>query len=410
MWNRFAFTWADEFDGRWQLLEDGVEVASGRISVAHIAPLSRGDIALVGLDEALAKTAGEGGKERFVNVSFATKGDAPWAKKGWVVARDQIALGGGGFRTEAERHGDGVLAWKEDNRSITVERGGTVAVFSRRTGLLARLSVKGVAVLEEVSSAVLAGPRLTCVRAFVDNDKWMKDSFLSSGLVRLGYHPERILVEGDTVKTVVDVAGTKGCGFKHECVYRFNSDGSVEMDNTVTPYGAMPKALPRLGLSMRLVPELEHVKYYGRGPCENYVDRCTGSFFGLYESTVAEQYVDYVRPQDNGYRSGVRWAEFTDVEGKGVRFSASEPMFMQALHFGWEDLFLARHDGWHKETRQIRRYAPPVAQRDVLLNLDVRQTGLGGASVGPGPLANYIFPIRKETWTMSISPRKEKRR
>ena len=96
------------------------------------------------------------------------------------------------------------------------------------------------------------------------------------------------------------------------------------MDNTVTPYGAMPKALPRLGLSMRLVPELEHVKYYGRGPCENYVDRCTGSFFGLYESTVAEQYVDYVRPQDNGYRSGLRHLRGRDCCSDLFSFSATQ--------------------------------------------------------------------------------------
>ena len=70
---------------------------------------------------------------------------------------------------------------------------------------------------------------------------------------------------------------------------------------------------------------------------------------------MTEQYVDYVRPQDNGYKSGVRWAEFTDGAGKGVRFEASEPLFMQALHYGWEDIFLARHDGWQKHTLQIRR-------------------------------------------------------
>ncbi len=410
LWNRFAFTWADEFDGRWQLVEDGVEVASGRVVPAHIAPLLRGDVTLEGLDAAIAK--GDGKKERFVNVSFATKRDMPWAKAGWVVARDQIALGGGKAVSVQQQDGSAVsmkqpLAVKENDRSITVECGGTVAVFSRKSGLITQLTVKGVAVLKEVSPGVPAGPHLTCVRAFVDNDKWLKDSFLASGLMRLGYHPEPIIVEDDAVKTVVNVTGTKGCGFKHECTYRFSPDGSVTLENTVTPYGVMPKALPRLGLTMRLDPALERIRYYGRGPWENYIDRCTGSFVGLYESTVAEQYVDYVRPQDNGYKSGVRWAEFTDGAGKGVRFEASEPLFMQALHYGWEDIFLARHDGWQKHTLQIRRYAPPVAQRDVILNLDVRQTGLGGASVGPATMEKYRFnPSKPVSWTLVISPGK----
>ena len=415
LWNRFAFTWADEFEGRWQLVEDGVEVASGRIAAAHVAPLSRGDVTLEGLDAALAKSdVKKEGKERFVNVSFATKRDVPWAKKGWVVARDQIAVNGQDARCPSAAAVNGQdarcpsaqLVVKEDGRSITVERGGTVAVFSRKSGLLTRLSMKGVAILEEISPGVPAGPHLTCVRAFVDNDKWLKESFLSSGLVRLGYHPEPIVVQGDTVKTVIDVTGTKGCGFKHECAYRFASDGSITMENTVTPYGVMPKALPRLGLTTRLDPALERIRYYGRGPWENYIDRCTGSFVGIYESTVTEQYVDYVRPQDNGGKSGVRWAEFTDGAGKGVRFEASEPMFMQALHFGWEDLFLARHDGWQKNTLQIRRYAPPVAQRDVILNLDVRQTGLGGASVGPAPMEKYRFdPSKPVSWILRIVPK-----
>ena len=413
LWNRFLFTWADEFDGRWQLMEDGVEVASGRIAPAHIAPLSRGEVTLEELDAAIAKSDVK--KERFVNVSFVTKSDAPWAKAGWVIARDQIAVGGEDFNTEAQRHRESIekgsavsmkqeLTVKEDERSVTVERGGTVVVFSRKSGLLTQLAMNGVAIMKEVSPGVPAGPHLTCVRAFIDNDKWLKESFLASGLVRLGYHPEPIVVEGDAVKTVIDVTGTKGCGLMHECTYRFASDGSITLENTVTPYGVMPKALPRLGLTMRLDSALEHVKYYGRGPWENYIDRCTGSFVGLYESTVTEQYVDYVRPQDNGGKSGVRWAEFTDGAGKGVRFEASEPMFMQALHYGWEDIFLARHDGWQKNTLQIRRYAPPVKQHDVILNLDVRQTGLGGSSVGPKPLDSYLFdPSKPVSWTLRIS-------
>ncbi len=403
LWNRFAFTWADEFEGHWQLMEEGVEIASGRVVPAHIAPLSRGVVTLEGVDAAIAK--GDARKERFVNVSFATTRDMPWAKSGWVVARDQIALGGPRPVAPVNGQDAGIpgLTVREDADSVAVERGGTAAVFSRKSGLLTQLTVRGLAVLKEVSTGVPAGPHLTCVRAFIDNDKWLRNDFLASGLVRLGYHPEPIVVEGNAVKTVVDVTGTKGCGFRHECTYRFASDGAVTIENRVTPYGTLPKALPRLGLTMRLDHALEHIRYYGRGPWENYIDRCSGSLVGLYESSVTDQYVDYVRPQDNGYKSGVRWAEFADGAGRGVRFEASEPMFMQALHYGWEDIFLARHEGSQKNTLQIRRNSPPVAQRDVLLNLDVRQTGLGGSSVGPRPMAKYSFdPNAPVEWTLKI--------
>lgn len=142
------------------------------------------------------------------------------------------------------------------------------------------------------------------------------------------------------------------------------------------------------------------MRWYGRGPWENYVDRCTGSFVGIWESTVTKQFVDYVRPQDNGSKSGVRWAEFADKSGYGVRFSSSEPMFMQALHYNWEDLFFARHCNG-----AVRHRTPLVPHDETLLSLDVRQTGLGGASCGPWPMEKYRFdPNAPVEWTLRIEP------
>ena len=91
LWNRFCFTFADAYAGSWELLADGVRVAGGEIDVPHLAPLSRGPLELKGLD-AVRPTL-DPAKEHFVNVSFAQKAETPWAEKGWVVARDQLALG-----------------------------------------------------------------------------------------------------------------------------------------------------------------------------------------------------------------------------------------------------------------------------------------------------------------------------
>ena len=314
MWNRFAFTYADEFDGRWQLVEDGVEVASGRIAPAHIAPLSRGDVTLEGLDEALTK--GDARKERFVNVSFATKAKTLWADAGWVVARDQIALppAAGAAVADKKPAADEGRAMGVMRRGdiLRVERGGTSATFSRRAGTAIRLVLRGGArVFDTPAPGIVAGPRLTCARAFVDNDKWMKEDFMRSGLTQLKYTAEPFVVEGNSVKCVVEVSGAKGCWWIHESVWSFGADGSVTISNKATPYGTMPKAIPRLGLEMLLSPLLENMRWYGRGPEENYVDRCTASFVGIWKSTVTGQYVDYIRPQDCGCKCGVRWAEFT---------------------------------------------------------------------------------------------------
>ena len=197
------------------------------------------------------------------------------------------------------------------------------------------------------------------------------------------------------MKTVTEVMGAKSAGFTQESSWRFAADGAVTVETTVTPYGTLPMALPRMGFSLKLDKSLERMKYYGRGPRENYVDRLTGSFLGVWESTVAEQYEPYVRPQDNGYKCDVRWVELTDKDGKGVRFGASEPLFVQALHYGMEDLEFARHRPGEKRFR-----APLVPREEVCLNLDVRQLGLGGASCGPVPMDKYRFnPNEPTSWS-----------
>ena len=87
------------------------------------------------------------------------------------------------------------------------------------------------------------------------------------------------------------------------------------------------------------------------------------------------------------------------ADGKGVKFSASEPLFLQALHYGAEDLEFARH------RRQQQRFRVPLQKREeVMLNLDIRQLGLGGGSCGPASMAKYIFPVQKETWTLKMEP------
>ena len=406
LWNRFCFTSADEFAGVWQLRENGVVTKRGGFEPPALAPLSRCRFTVPGLAEALA--ASKSGAELFVDFEFAMKKDAPWAKKGWVVARDQVLLGAKWDFTPKTEFVFPTVS--EDEKTVTVVSGETKAVFCRKSGTLCELVMNGKTVLRDPVPGIVAGPLFTCERAFTDNDRWARDgnpwgedrktgSFYSTGLTQLRYHVRPIVVDGATVKIVTEVTGSKSAGFTQESAWTFDADGSVTVATTVTPHGTMPRALPRMGFSLKLDKSLEQMKYYGRGPRENYIDRLTGSFLGVWESTVTDQFEPYVRPQDNGYKCDVRWAEFTDKAGKGVRFSASEPLFVQALHYGVEDLEFARHRSGQKRFR-----TPLVPRAEVCLNLDVRQLGLGGASCGPQPMAKYIFPIEKTCWTLHIEP------
>ena len=428
LWNRHCFTDANAFDGRWELLADGVAVAQGKVTIPSIAPLTRGTIVAEGLGDACETLGGSraalgdatsrrvSSKELFVNFSFTTTRDEAWAPKGWCVARDQIVLAEGdkaesSLLTRRDAASPSAVPaspqQKENPASITLTCGTTEATFSRATGTLAKLVMNGVTVLADPAEGLAAGPRLTCARAFTDNDKWMAEensrsdrsrTFFGSGLSQLRYHPEPLVVSNNTVTSVVDVTGAKGCGFRHTTVYTMEADGSLTVANTVEPYGKLPP-LPRLGVSLKLSSALEQMKFYGRGPQENYNDRKTSAFLGIWESTVTDRYVAYVRPQDCGMACDVRWAEFTDEAGRGVRVTCPEPLYVQALHYDWEDLLFAAHR--NGETRYRAALRP---RAEVCLNIDARQTGLGGASCGPNPLWKYRFdPQKNVSWTYRLS-------
>jgi len=419
LWNRFGFTRADVFAGSWELLEDGLTVATGPFAVTPVAPLSRGTFLV-----ALPKDVVKPGKEYFINFSFALREDTLWAKAGHVVARDQLLLQA---RTDVANSfvSSSVAKSKPkyfgDDKTVTVEAGDTRAVFCRRSGTLCELEMYGRTILKDLAPGVVAGPQFTCGRAFTDNDRWIRDgnpwhedrsakNFYSTGLSQLRHHARPLKVvypEGaDAVKVtaVVEVTGSKSAGFTHEAEWTFLADGRVTVKNTVTPHGTMPSALPRIGTTWKLDKSLENMAWYGRGPRENYIDRCTGSFFGWWEGTVTEQFEPYVRPQDNGYKCDVRTVRFTDGNGFGVEFSGDVPLFVQALHYGVEDMEFARH-----RPGQKRFNTPLMPRQEVVLNLDVRQLGLGGGSCGPIPMKKYIFPIKKETWSVTLTPVKGKR-
>ncbi len=412
LWNRNCFTRADAFDGLWRLRADGAVVEVGAFVPPALDPLSRCRFTLPGLVEAMSRTAP--GAELFVEVEFLTKEDTIWAKKGWAVARNQVALSGEQtkcFAPAAPEPGAYRPEIVETADAVTVSAGPTKAVFSRATGTLSELTMNGRVVLKDHAPGIAAGPRLTCARAFTDNDRWMRDGnawhedrknggFFSKGLSQLSWHARPIVVEDGRVKCAVEVTGMKSAGYTHRTTWSFRADGSVDVANEAVPHGEFPHAVPRLGLSLVLDKDLECIEYYGRGPRENYVDRRTGSFLGLWKSTVAEEFEEYVRPQDCGGKADVRYVELKDGAGRGVRFAASEPMFVQALHYTWEDLDFARHRAGQKRFR-----TPLVARPEVYLNLDVRQVGLGGGSCGPAPMQKYRFdPNEPVSWHLAISP------
>jgi len=167
----------------------------------------------------------------------------------------------------------------------------------------------------------------------------------------------------------------------------------MDLHAQVTPGGAQPLALPRIGLTMTLPAGLETFTWFGRGPHESYVDRNLGAKIGRYQGTVDEQYVVYQMPQENGNKTEVRWATLADEAGGGWRItSPSSPLEMSVHHFTAEDLTKAMH------TYELQR------RDEITLNVDYAQGGLGNASCGPGVLPQYLLAPVPVSFGVRLEP------
>jgi beta-galactosidase len=133
-------------------------------------------------------------------------------------------------------------------------------------------------------------------------------------------------------------------------------------------------------MQMQLPQELTNLSWFGRGPHENYSDRKTSAIVGIYESTVAEQYVPYVRPQENGYKTDVRWLTVTDGDGAGLRFEGENLFCFAALNNLHEDFESpGKLSQYRPDAKLVNTHIDDVRPRDlVCLNIDYGQMGVGG--------------------------------
>jgi beta-galactosidase len=149
--------------------------------------------------------------------------------------------------------------------------------------------------------------------------------------------------------------------------------------------------LPRLGVALTLKPGFEKLRWFGRGPFENYCDRKRAALVDLCESTVTEQYVPYIMPQEHGNHTDVRWLSL-GCESAKLLVEAVGPMEFSASHYSAQDLDAAYH------TYDLHPRA------EVILSLDYRQRGLGTESCGPGPLEQYKIKSGRYSWSYTLQP------
>jgi beta-galactosidase len=179
--------------------------------------------------------------------------------------------------------------------------------------------------------------------------------------------------------------------------YEINGAGEIRVEMSMDPAGKVYPDMPRFGMSIALNSAFENLEWFGRGPQENYNDRKTSAFVGNYFSTVTDQFVPYISPQENGYKTDTRWLMLKSNDNSGLLFKAEKLICFSALHYTVADLTRPKRDGFH--------LTELVKKDEVFLNIDLGQMGVGGDdSWGALPHSKYLIPFRPLSYSFVIRP------
>jgi beta-galactosidase len=348
----------------YSLTADGVEISGGAFELPALGPGERGMVELPGW----APEAGSG--EEFLTVRVTTAEALAWAPHGFEVCAVQLPLGEDKAPVEA------AAAEPVDDPDTTLPLDDQ--------GLLRH-------------PAFAAPPTLALWRAPTDNDRigGMAGRWAAAGVDRL----ERRLVgvERHGAATVVRSVYTTAAGIEvpHEATYAPLPGGSISVTETVEIPDTLDD-LPRVGTVLELGSGHETLRWFGSGPHETYPDRKRGGLVGLWESSVDDQYVPYIRPQENGGHADVRWLEAGGSGGSGgdgatgVRIELDEPRQVSVTHLRAADLAAA--------TRDIDLVPVP----ETIVHIDAAHRGLGTASCGPDTLPEYRLEPGTYRWAWTI--------
>lgn len=204
-------------------------------------------------------------------------------------------------------------------------------------------------------------------------------------------YEDRVVVHGDYY--LVDAPSY------YTTIYTFRADGSLQVEVEWKRDGEYVPELPRFGMRMIFPANYKNLKFYGRGPWENYSDRCESAFLGLYEQSTDEQLFPYVRPQESGNKTDVRWVELTNDKGVGIRVDGLQPLNISAMPYRSEDL-----DPGLGMKKQMH-YSDIEPRREVVLHIDLKQRGLGGDnSWGLSPHDPYRLTDDEYSYGYIITP------
>ena len=382
--NKHLFTDLSEFDLKWTVTANGKEIESGIIDNLSVPPLSSKDITVPFSSDNLPNA------ECIITFSFLRKNKERYCEKGYEQSFDQIILKK--MPEALPDNSKGKLQCVQIGTTATIQGGNfTVKVTD---GKIVSLRFDGKEYLKTPLKP-------NYFRALIDND-FSLTNFVPFLIPLHPYYTWRTATDTaqGTITAIDEGANGEIIIYVDWAVFSFSGvkskyiiypDGKIEVNHEGTPKAF---TLLRFGTQMGLIPELNYVKWYGRGPQETYIDRKTGGKIAIHEMSVDDLEHHYMRPQENGNRVDVRYVEITDKDGKGLKFTApyNTPLAFSAWHYTQNELEKATH-------------IHELKHKDITtFNFDLTQLGVGGDMPGDAHVREpYILhPNKKYAYSFTI--------
>ena len=365
----------------------------GKVDVNGIAPQQRKVITIDALKQVAEKVLGHhGDQEIFVIFQFKTREAQPLIDKGQVVARQQFILNPYQF---PEIKAEEAKVQKEETESyVKFNAAGTTLTVGKWSGWIDYIDVDGEPMLVDRESVT---PEFW--RAPTDNDygAWLQQKFgvWKNPQMKL----KDIEIDDNQVEAKFEMADVKA---ELKMTYTLSEDGEIIVRQQLkTDKEAKVSQMFRYGMQLQMPKKFDEVKYYGRGPIENYCDRNSSEFIGVYNNKVADEYFNYVRPQESGNHTDIRWFRVIDKDGKGLEFYSNAPMEASALNYLMSDL----DDGPMKD-KKVGHHSGDLIERPLTqVHIQQRQMGLGCVnSWGAWPRPEYLVPYQDYDFTFVIKP------
>ncbi len=392
VFNKFRFTNLSKYAFSFEITANGKVVKSGKLPVLNVEP-EQSKIVKIDIKGISAKT----GIEYFLKISAKTTVTENLLPAGWEIASEQFKLPIESPKALFDMSKAGKVSYKEGS-SIDISGSGFSLAIDNKTGIITSYKFKGKELLLNGQ-----GPRPAFWRGTTDNDYgwrmprvarlWKKASDETPLPASVKTSQQGNVVQVEVVYNLDSLQST------WKTIYTVMGSGIVKVDNSLVTNGENIPVIPRVGMKMHLPKELNQVEYLGRGPWENYSDRNSSTFVGHYKTTVADMYVPYIRPQENGHRTDVRWMALKRKDGSGILVVADSLIEFNALHNTTEDF----DAGPNKDKNLL--HTNDIQPRDLVeLHIDYRMIGVSGDdSWGAMPHEPYLVKPSSEGHTYSFT-------